>query len=83
MPPYLLQLQHKPLEMILAGGAAFACAILDSGYFRNQVYALLDTLEAQIISGGSTYWRDEKEMVEGFNNQASRNHRNCPLRISD
>ena len=65
------------------GVAAFACVMLDSGYSRNQVYALLDTLEAQIIRGGSTNWRDEKEMVEGFNYQARRNHRNCPLRISD
>ena len=65
------------------GVAAFACVMLDSGYSHNQVYALLDTLEAQIIRGGSTNWRDEKEMVEGFNYQARRNHRNCPLRIND
>ena len=65
------------------GVAALACVMLDSGYSRNQVYALLDTLEAQIIRGGSTNWRDEKEMVEGFNYQARRNHRNCPLRLSD
>jgi len=65
------------------GAAAFACVMLDSGYTRNQVYALLDTLEAQIVRGGSTNWRDEEEMVEGFNYQARYNHRNCPLRISD
>ena len=63
------------------GAAAFACVMLDSGYTRNQVYALLDTLEAQIVRGGSTNWRDEEEMVEGFNYQARYNHRNCPLRI--
>jgi len=65
------------------GAAAFACVMLDSGYSKNQVYALLDTLEAQIERGGSTNWQDEKEMVEGFNYQARHNHRGCPLRISD
>ena len=65
------------------GVAAFACVMLDSGYSRNQVYSLLDTLEARIIRGGTTNWREEKEMVEGFNYQARNNHRDCPLRISD
>ena len=63
------------------GAAAFACVMLDSGYSQNQVYALIDTLDAQIVRGGSTNWRDEKQMVEGFNYQARNNHRNCPLRI--
>ena len=63
------------------GAAAFACVMLDSGYSQGQVYALLDTLEAQIVRGGSTDWRDEEEMVEGFNYQARYNHRDCPLRI--
>ena len=44
-------------------------------------YALIDTLKAQIERGGSTNWRDEKQMVEGFNYQARNNHRDCPLRI--
>ena len=65
------------------GAAAFACVMLDSGYSRNQVYALLDTLEAQIVRGGSTNSRDEEQMVQGFNYQARNNHYNCPLRISD
>ena len=65
------------------GAAAFACVMLDSGYSQNQVYALLDTLEAQIVRGGSTNSRDEKQMVRGFNYQARNNHYNCPLRISD
>ena len=63
------------------GVAAFACVMLDSGYSQSQVYALIDTLEAQIERGRSTNWRDEKQMVEGFNYQARNNHRNCPLRI--
>ena len=65
------------------GVAAYACVMLDSGYSQGQVYALLDTLEAQIVRGGSTNWRDEEEMVEGFNYQARYNHRDCPLRISN
>ena len=63
------------------GAAAFACVMLDSGYSQSQVYALIDTLEAQIERGRSTNWRDEEQMVEGFNYQARNNHRNCPLRI--
>tara|TARA_B100001093_G_C26464274_1_gene857815 strand:+ start:211 stop:549 length:339 start_codon:yes stop_codon:yes gene_type:complete len=65
------------------GAAAVACVMLDSGYSQRQVYAVLDTLENQIVRGGSTNWRDEKQMVEGFNYQARNNHRNCPLRIRD
>ena len=64
------------------GAAAFACVMLDSGYSQSQIYALLDTLEAQIERGGSTNSRDEVQMVEGFNYQAQNNHRDCPLRIS-
>ena len=63
------------------GAAALACVMLDSGYSRSQVYALLDTLEAQIERGGSTNWRDEEQMVEGFNYQARNNHSDCSLRI--
>ena len=63
------------------GVASLACVMLDSGYSQSQVYALLDTLEAQIERGGSTNWRDEGQMVEGFNYQARNNHSGCPLRI--
>ena len=63
------------------GVASLACIMLDSGYSQSQVYALLDTLEAQIERGGSTNWRDEEQMVEGFNYQARNNHSGCPLRI--
>ena len=63
------------------GVASLACVMLDSGYSQSQVYALLDTLEAQIERGGSTNWRDEEQMVEGFNYQARYNHSECPLRI--
>ena len=62
------------------GVASLACLMLGSGYSRSQVYALLDTLEAQIERGGSTNWRDEEQMVEGFNAQAL-NYSNCSLRI--
>ena len=62
------------------GVASLACIMLDSGYSRSQVYALLDTLEAQIERGGSTNWRDEEQMVEGFNAQTL-NYSDCSLRI--
>ena len=65
------------------GVASLACVMLDSGYSQSQVYALLDTLEAQIVRGGSTNWRDEKQMIDGFNYQARNNHRDCPLRMSN
>ena len=65
------------------GVASLACVMLDSGYSQSQVYALLDTLEAQIERGGSTNWRDEKQMIDGFNYQARNNHRDCPLRMSN
>ncbi len=65
------------------GAAALACVMLDSGYSQRQVYDLLDTLQSQISRGGSTNWRDEAQMMEGFNYQARNNHRNCPLRIRD
>ena len=63
------------------GVASLACVMLDSGYSQSQVYALLDTLEARIERGGSTNWRDEKQMIDGFNYQARNNHSGCPLRI--
>ena len=65
------------------GVASLACVMLDSGYSQSQVYALLDTLEAQIERGGSTNWRDEKQMIDGFNYQARNNHRDCPLRMKN
>ena len=65
------------------GVASLACVMLDSGYSQSQVYALLDTLDAQIERGGSTNWRDEKQMIDGFNYQARNNHRDCPLRMSN
>jgi hypothetical protein len=65
------------------GVASLACVMLDAGYSQSQVYALLDTLEAQIERGGSTNWRDEKQMIDGFNYQARNNHRDCPLRMSN
>ena len=63
------------------GAAAVACVMLYSGYSQRQVYAVLDTLESQIVRGGSTTEREERQMVKGFNFQARNNHNNCPLRI--
>ena len=62
------------------GAAAVACVMLESGYNQSQVYQILDRLDSQ-IRNSSTPYREEMQMVEGFNFQARNNHYNCPLRI--
>ena len=63
------------------GAAAVACVMLESGYSDRQVYKVLDRLDSQIRNSATPY-REEAQMVEGFNYQARNNHYNCPLRIS-
>ena len=60
------------------GAAAVACAMLDSGYSKRQVYRVLNLLERQIIRGGTASERSQAQMVTGFNYQARNN--DCPLR---
>ena len=62
------------------GAAAVACVMLDLGYSERQVYNVLDRLDSMIRSGPTPY-REEAQMVEGFNYEARNNHYNCPLRI--
>jgi len=62
------------------GAAAVACTMLDSGYSQKQVYAVLDRLDSR-IRNSSTPYREEAQMVQGFNFQARKNHYNCPLRM--
>ena len=62
------------------GAAAVACVMLESGYSQGQVYEILDRLDSQIRNSPTPY-REERQMVEGFNFQARNNHYNCPLRI--
>ena len=54
--------------------------MLDSGYSQKQVYAVLDRLDSR-IRNSSTPYREEAQMVQGFNFQARKNHYNCPLRM--
>jgi hypothetical protein len=63
------------------GAAAFACVMLQSGYSERQVYKVLDRLD-YAIRNSPTPFRQERQMVEGFNFEARNNHSNCPLRIS-
>ena len=52
------------LDAVIVGAVlltAIACVMLDSGYSQRQVSAVLDTLENQIVRGGSTNWRDENK----------------------
>ena len=63
------------------GAAAVACVMLDLGYSERQVYNVLDRLDSMIRSGPTPY-REEAQMVKGFNFEARNNHYNCPLRIS-
>ena len=63
------------------GAAAFACVMLQSGYSERQVYEVLDRLD-YAIRNSPTPFRQERQMVEGFNFEARNNHSNCPLRIS-
>ena len=62
------------------GAAAVACVMLDLGYSEGQVYNVLDRLDSMIRNGPTPY-REEAQMVEGFNYEARNNHYNCPLRI--
>ena len=62
------------------GAAAVACVMLDLGYSERQVYNVLDRLDSMIRRGPAPY-REEAQMVEGFNYEARNNHYNCPLRI--
>ena len=62
------------------GAAAVACVMLDLGYSARQVYNVLDRLD-YMIRNSPTPYREEAQMVEGFNYEARFNHRNCPLRI--
>ena len=62
------------------GAAAVACVMLDLGYSERQVYNVLDRLDSMIRRGPTPY-REEAQMVEGFNYEARNNHYNCPLRI--
>ena len=62
------------------GAAAVACVMLDLGYSERQVYKVLDRLDSMIRRGPTPY-REEAQMVEGFNYEARNNHYNCPLRI--
>lgn len=62
------------------GAAAVACVMLESGYSQSQVYEILDRLDSQIRNSPTPY-REEMQMVEGFNFQARNNHYDCPLRI--
>ena len=62
------------------GAAAVACVMLEMGYSQKQVYKVLDRLDHQIRNSPTPY-REEAQMVEGFNFQARNNHYNCPLRI--
>ena len=62
------------------GAAAVACVMLDLGYSERQVYNVLDRLDSMIRNGPTPY-REEAQMVEGFNYEARNNHYNCPLRI--
>ena len=63
------------------GAAAVACVMLQSGYSERQVYDVLDRLDSQIRNSPTPY-REEAQMVKGFNFEARNNHYNCPLRIS-
>mgnify|MGYP001187193869 FL=1 len=63
------------------GAAAVACVMLQSGYSQRQVYDVLDRLDSQIRNSPTPY-REEAQMVKGFNFEARNNHYNCPLRIS-
>ena len=63
------------------GAAAFACVMLHSGYSERQVYEVLDKLDSA-IRNSPTPFRQERQMVQGFNYEARNNHHNCPLRIS-
>jgi len=54
--------------------------MLDLGYSERQVYNVLDRLD-YMIRNSPTPYREEAQMVEGFNYEARFNHRNCPLRI--
>ena len=62
------------------GAAAVACVMLELGYTQKQVYKVIDRLDAKIRNSPTPY-REEKQMVKGFNFQARNNHYNCPLRI--
>ena len=62
------------------GAAAVACVMLDLGYSQRQVYNVLDRLDSMIRNSPTPY-REEAQMVEGFNYEARNNHYNCPLRI--
>ena len=62
------------------GAAAVACVMLDLGYSERQVYNVLARLDSMIRRGPTPY-REETQMVEGFNYEARNNHYNCPLRI--
>ena len=62
------------------GAAAVACVMLQSGYSQRQVYDVLDRLDSQIRNSPTPY-REEAQMVQGFNFEARNNHYNCPLRI--
>ena len=62
------------------GAAAVACVMLELGYSQRQVYKVIDRLDTQIRNSPTPY-REEKQMVKGFNFQARNNHYNCPLRI--
>ena len=62
------------------GVAAAACAMLDRGYSQARVEEVLNLLERQIIASGIST-RQQQQMANGFNFQASRN--NCRLRYRD
>ena len=62
------------------GAAAVACVMLEMGYSQKQVYRVLNRLDNQIRNSPTPY-REEAQMVKGFNFQAQNNHYNCPLRI--
>ena len=59
------------------GVAAAACAMLDTGYSQARVESVLNVLQRQIISSGIST-KQQRQMANGFNFQASRN--NCRLR---
>ena len=59
------------------GAASVACAMLDSGYSRRQVEQVLNRLERDIIRSGISS-REQRQMANGFNDQARRN--DCNLR---
>ena len=62
------------------GAAAVACVMLELGYSQRQVYKVIDRLDTHIRNSPTPY-REEAQMVKGFNFQARNNHYNCPLRI--